>query len=247
MKRSATSRISQVSTNRLSLIDGVRRLSSQRRESFVVPLDPAGKTVSPPLPPAPPPLPFHRRDDFRWIVAGGCILAFAAGWLNIFNMVVFGHGITHVTGTVTTMGSSIVTWNSNKFFQALLTVICFAVGSGISGYIVGSDKFQLGNHYGTTMMVVGSMVLFATIAIRIMSSSTIKQYPIETAFELLLSTASGMQNALCTSYSGAVIRTTHMTGITTDIGLVIGHWIKYRKYGFFEMKNSVNNFELLNL
>ena len=34
--------------------------------------------------------------------------------------------------------------------------------------------------------------------------------------------ACGLQNALATSYSGAVLRTTHMTGICTDIGLILG-------------------------
>lgn len=37
--------------------------------------------------------------------------------------------------------------------------------------------------------------------------------------------ACGLQNGLCTTFSGAVIRTTHVTGILTDIGLVIGQAI----------------------
>jgi uncharacterized membrane protein YoaK (UPF0700 family) len=35
----------------------------------------------------------------------------------------------------------------------------------------------------------------------------------------LLCSASGIQNALITSVSGGVVRTTHLTGITTDLGL----------------------------
>ena len=34
--------------------------------------------------------------------------------------------------------------------------------------------------------------------------------------------ACGLQNALTTSYSGAVVRTTHLSGIITDIGNVLG-------------------------
>ena len=34
--------------------------------------------------------------------------------------------------------------------------------------------------------------------------------------------ACGLQNAMATSYSGAVIRTTHMTGIVTDLGIALG-------------------------
>jgi len=40
--------------------------------------------------------------------------------------------------------------------------------------------------------------------------------------ELARSEYCGLQNALATSYSGAVIRTTHITGIITDLGLAAG-------------------------
>ena len=38
----------------------------------------------------------------------------------------------------------------------------------------------------------------------------------------LAAMAMGMQNGMATTYSGAVVRTTHMTGIVTDIGLLVG-------------------------
>ncbi|WP_156312572.1 DUF1275 family protein [Marinagarivorans algicola] len=38
----------------------------------------------------------------------------------------------------------------------------------------------------------------------------------------MASSACGLQNALITIYSGAVIRTTHTTGIFTDLGIMLG-------------------------
>ena len=38
----------------------------------------------------------------------------------------------------------------------------------------------------------------------------------------LASAACGLQNALATTFSGAVIRTTHVTGIFTDLGIMLG-------------------------
>lgn len=38
----------------------------------------------------------------------------------------------------------------------------------------------------------------------------------------LASAACGLQNALATTYSGSVIRTTHVTGIFTDLGIMLG-------------------------
>ena len=39
----------------------------------------------------------------------------------------------------------------------------------------------------------------------------------------------GLQNALGTMYGSAIIRTTHMTGAATDIGLGLGHILRSRK------------------
>lgn len=44
-----------------------------------------------------------------------------------------------------------------------------------------------------------------------------------------VSLACGLQNGLCTTFSGAVIRTTHVTGILTDIGLVLGQAVFHRR------------------
>jgi uncharacterized membrane protein YoaK (UPF0700 family) len=41
--------------------------------------------------------------------------------------------------------------------------------------------------------------------------------------------ACGLQNAMSSSYCGLMIRTTHVTGMMTDIGVMIGHWIRHRQ------------------
>ncbi len=43
---------------------------------------------------------------------------------------------------------------------------------------------------------------------------------------LITSFAMGLQNALFTNFSGAVVRTTDVTGLMTDIGLIIGHYVR---------------------
>jgi Protein of unknown function (DUF1275) len=42
----------------------------------------------------------------------------------------------------------------------------------------------------------------------------------------MLAMACGMQNGMTTRYSGAVVRTTHLTGMFTDMGLLIGHLLR---------------------
>jgi uncharacterized membrane protein YoaK (UPF0700 family) len=40
--------------------------------------------------------------------------------------------------------------------------------------------------------------------------------------------ACGLQNALATQYSAAVVRTTHITGIVTDLGIALGKFVAGR-------------------
>ncbi|MET0807134.1 MAG: YoaK family protein, partial [Pseudoxanthomonas sp.] len=38
--------------------------------------------------------------------------------------------------------------------------------------------------------------------------------------------ACGLQNAMASTYSGSLIRTTHVTGLVTDIGIAMGHALR---------------------
>jgi uncharacterized membrane protein YoaK (UPF0700 family) len=40
------------------------------------------------------------------------------------------------------------------------------------------------------------------------------------------SCACGLQNAMVSTYSGAVIRTTHISGMFTDLGIFLGHFLR---------------------
>ena len=40
------------------------------------------------------------------------------------------------------------------------------------------------------------------------------------------SCACGLQNAMATTYSGSVVRTTHVSGMFTDLGIFIGHRLR---------------------
>jgi uncharacterized membrane protein YoaK (UPF0700 family) len=49
-----------------------------------------------------------------------------------------------------------------------------------------------------------------------------------TGVDLAEHRACGLQSAIGSSYCGLQIRTTHITGMVTDLGTMIGHWIRHR-------------------
>ena len=90
------------------------------------------------------------------------------------------------------------------------------VGSAISGYIIQSTALKLGRHYGTALIL--ESILLTAAGITLTRGSISGHY--------LASAACGLQNAMVTTYSGAVVRTTHMTGIITDLGIMIGAYLR---------------------
>lgn len=46
---------------------------------------------------------------------------------------------------------------------------------------------------------------------------------------MLAATACGLQNAMSSSYCGLMIRTTHVSGVVTGLGVMIGHWLRHRR------------------
>ncbi len=68
-------------------------------------------------------------------------------------------------------------------------------------------------------MIIESILLFFATVMYAGSSYVGAQYA--------AACACGLQNGMATRFSGAVVRTTHMSGIVTDIGLLLGNWMRW--------------------
>ena len=99
------------------------------------------------------------------------------------------------------------------FMHFFLTITAFVAGSTLSGFIIRDSHLKLGRRYGVSLLIESAAILAAW--------AVFDRGPFIGL--LLLSAASGLQNALATTYSGAVVRTTHLTGIFTDIGVLVGN------------------------
>ena len=93
-----------------------------------------------------------------------------------------------------------------------LIVVSFFVGATFSGFLIRQQSLHAGRRYGVALMIEGVLLTGAWLGLRANHVSG----------EVLAAMACGLQNALATSYSGAVLRTTHMTGVVTDLGIELG-------------------------
>ncbi|KAL2918060.1 hypothetical protein HK105_202474 [Polyrhizophydium stewartii] len=152
--------------------------------------------------------------EFNTIVAGGAALAANAGFINVVSMAGVFPGVTvsHVTGSVSRVAISVVQQDWDTFFLVVSIVSSFVFGAFISGFIVGDNRFKLGANYGFTLFLESGALCVSFLFLR-------RELIVG---EWAAAFACGLQNAMVTSYSGLAVRTTHMTGLATDIGNILG-------------------------
>jgi uncharacterized membrane protein YoaK (UPF0700 family) len=153
----------------------------------------------------------------RWALYGGVVLAFIAGMVNAAGYLGFRHqALTHMTGTTSLLGIAVAQADSRDLLHFGGVLIAFMLGCALSGFIVGDSTLRLGRRYGVAL-TIESLMLFAAVPL-------LQQHD---QFGLwLAAAATGLQNAMAGTYSGAVVRTSHMSGITTDLGNYLGQWLR---------------------
>lgn len=172
-----------------------------------------------------------------WILAGGFLLAGCAGIVNAVGFLGLHHqAMSHMSGTVTLLGIGIGGTHATTMLHSAGVLLFFFLGATLSGLITRQSALRLGPRYGAALTGVSILLVAATYFLR---------HDSFTGYNLA-AMACGLQNAMATSYSGAVIRTTHVTGIVTDLGIAMGlaarrepvDWRRIRLYvillaGFF--------------
>jgi uncharacterized membrane protein YoaK (UPF0700 family) len=148
-----------------------------------------------------------------WILAGAMALACIAGCVNAVGFLSAQHqALSHLSGTISNFGIEVARADWPLAAHAALIVVFFFLGCVLSGVIIRQSTLRAGRRYGVALCCE-SLLLFATTYLLRHNSP---------AGAPLAAMACGLQNAMATSYSGAVVRTTHMTGIVTDLGIAMG-------------------------
>lgn len=157
----------------------------------------------------------------RWVEYGAFILAFVAGCVNAVGLMGFEHqSVSHLTGTATLLGTYILDSSFPRIFHLLGILISFFIGAAVSGFLVHGNRLKLGRHYDTALLVEGAFIFLAFFLLS--AGSSYGHYA--------ASAACGIQNALASAYSGAIIRTTHLTGIFTDLGIMFGSVLRGKAF-----------------
>jgi uncharacterized membrane protein YoaK (UPF0700 family) len=151
-------------------------------------------------------------------------LALIGGFVNSAGFILIGSFTSHVTGNVGRFADDVASRQLVAAGAALTMVLSFFVGAFVASMIIESELFQrTPTAYGAVLS--GEALLLA--AFTLLASYHVGAHArTQDMLAILLCAAMGMQNSLVTRLSGAVVRTTHLTGVVTDLGIETARWLR---------------------
>jgi uncharacterized membrane protein YoaK (UPF0700 family) len=159
----------------------------------------------------------------------GVLLAVVAGALNAGGFLAVGQYTSHMTGMVSTFADQLVLQNLELAVVALVSWIAFLVGAATTAVLVNhSERQGIQNIYARPLLIEAACVLvFGSFG----GTLQTHEFADVSLAVIILCFAMGLQNALITKISKAVIRTTHVTGLTTDLGIELGKLLYWNRKG----------------
>jgi uncharacterized membrane protein YoaK (UPF0700 family) len=157
----------------------------------------------------------------------GALLAIVAGALNAGGFLAIGQYTSHMTGIVSTFADQIVLRNFELASVALVSWLAFVIGAATTAILVNYQRRHgVANIYAMPLLIEAALILiFGSFG------GTLERHELAdvSLAVITLCFTMGLQNALITKISRAEIRTTHVTGLTTDMGIELGKLLYWNR------------------
>lgn len=168
------------------------------------------------------PQPIDRATALRhvWhLLPGAMAFAGLAGYVNAVAVGFFRTPVSHMTGAISHLGVDLAEQRGLDALASFSIILGFVAGAMAAGMLIGAHRLMPGRRYGAALAAEGVLLALATALLLTRHRLGLP----------LVAAACGLQNAMTSSYCGLFIRTTHVTGTVTDIGVMLGHWLRHRK------------------
>ncbi len=156
----------------------------------------------------------------------GGVLAFVAGAVNAGGFLAVHQYTSHMTGIVSAIADELVVGQARAAAAGALVVAAFVAGATTTALLSAwARRRQMHSEYALSLLVEALLLLvFGLLGVNLDRSELLVPVTV-----LLLSFLMGLQNAIITRLSQATIRTTHMTGILTDLGIELGRLVYWNR------------------
>jgi len=170
----------------------------------------------------------HRGKSRTWIhnLKLASLLSFVAGIVNVTGFFAVQKLTTNVTGHFAFFADEVVKANFSAAWVLVTYILSFFGGAFVSNTLVEIlSRRRNSIRFAYAVPVTAEILILLNLAF--LPMETISRYPNLVASTLLFSM--GLQNALVTYISNSVVRTTHLTGMFTDLGIELSQLFFFRK------------------
>ncbi|WP_166334834.1 YoaK family protein [Sphingobacterium chungjuense] len=155
----------------------------------------------------------------------GALTALSAGMTNVVSVIVFFSYTSNITGHYAVFAQEVSRGNVYQAAVVLFWILLFFSGSFLSNFVIiqGKDRISSYLAHAIPIMLEFLGILAVGIYLQFFYTDTL----LETEFLVgILLFAMGLQNGLTASISNSVIKTTHLTGLTTDLAILVSMFTK---------------------
>lgn len=157
------------------------------------------------------------RSLSHWTWLGIWLLALTAGTINVIGIMSFEHQpVSHLTGTTSLLAQALAEQNLSALVRFAGLMLAFVAGCAVSEIVLKGTALRAGVRYGSVLAMESACLIGAVLLI---ARENLAALPLAAA-------ACGLQNAMVSTYSGSIIRTTHVSGMFTDLGIFLGHRLR---------------------
>lgn len=162
-------------------------------------------------------------SDIRFRLLG-YVMALLAGAINAGGFFAVSSYTSHVTGALSHSADLLYAKQWLNAITSLLGVVAFIVGAAHASWLIlWAKRHRFRSSYGMSMWLeAGYLLLFGLLGVGLAQGWSLFQPTV-----LLLCFIMGMHNTVLTLLSGSVIRSTHMTGTATDLGIELSKVLYY--------------------
>lgn len=149
--------------------------------------------------------------------------AFVAGSTNVAGVIAFLAFTTNITGHVANLARHVAENNWHEMVLFFIWLLLFFMGAFVSNFLIrsASDK---SNYWAHSQPIIIEIVVLLFVAIygdKFYAESQTEREIIICAIIFSM----GLQNSMVSTVSGGLIKSSHLTGLFTDLGGDVSEWL----------------------
>jgi uncharacterized membrane protein YoaK (UPF0700 family) len=149
--------------------------------------------------------------------------AFISGVVNVAGMVAFLAFTSNVTGHVANLANHLVQQNYHEIIVFAIWLFMFFMGAFAANFLIRSLEYKSRYRAHSAPVVLEIIVL---LVVAFYGSTFYKETQLEREWVIgALLFAMGLQNSMVSTVSGGLIKSSHLTGLFTDLGGEVSEWV----------------------